>query len=118
MRRTALLSLFLVAEASAMGQQGGEQQGGPMALFLPLALMFLVLYIFMIRPQQKKQKAKETMLDALKKGDRIVTSGGILGDIQSVKETTVVVRIAENVKIELQRGSVSTVLSEQAGQDE
>lgn len=100
-----------------MGQPAGGQQGGMAGLFVPLLLMFLVLYIFMIRPAQKKQKDKEKMLNALKKGDRIVTAGGIYGDIQAVKENTVVVRIADNVKVELQRGSVSSVVEQQTDQD-
>jgi preprotein translocase subunit YajC len=119
LKRAILLMPVMAADALAMGQPaGGEQQGGIAGLFLPLALMFLVLYIFMIRPTQKKQKAKEQMLDALKKGDQIVTSGGILGDVQSVKESTVIVRIADNVKVELQRASVSSVISgDDSGQD-
>lgn len=80
--------------------------------------MFVVLYFLMIRPAQKRQKDKDRMLGALKKGDRIVTAGGIHGEILQVKEQTLVVRIAENVKVELQRSSVSSVLREGQGEKE
>jgi preprotein translocase subunit YajC len=97
------------------GQPGGPQPTGPMALvmqMLPFILIIVVFYVFMIRPQQKKQREKDQMLNSLKKGDRVVTAGGILGEVQQVKENTVVVRIADNVKIELQRGSVAAKVGE------
>jgi preprotein translocase subunit YajC len=78
--------------------------------------MFVVLYFFMIRPQQKRQKEKEKMLDALKKGDRVLTIGGVFGEIQQVKENIVVVRIADNVKVELQRSAVSSVVEPTAAE--
>jgi len=106
--------MLSATSALAMGgaPSGQEPRSGMFGLFVPLLLMFVVLYIFMIRPAQKKQKEKDRMLNSLKRGDRIVTSGGIYGDIQQVKENTVVVRIADNVKIEMQKGSVSARLSE------
>jgi len=111
--------VFSISDVSALGQPaGGQQQGSVLSLFVPLLLMFVVLYIFMIRPAQKRQKEKERMLGSLKKGDRIVTAGGIYGEILQVKEHSVVVRIAENVKIELQRSSVSSVLEEGSGEKE
>ena len=102
--------LFTISTASA-GGLGGPQgsEGSAWQAFLPIIAMFAVLYFFMIRPAQKKQKQKDQMLSALKKGDQVVTSGGIFGEITQVKENSVVVRIAEGVKIELQRSSVSSV---------
>jgi preprotein translocase subunit YajC len=112
-----MLMAFLHSDAWAMGQPaGGQGQSSALGLFVPLLLMFVVLYFFMIRPAQKRQKEKERMLGALKKGDRIVTSGGIHGEILQVKDQSLVVRIAENVKVELQRGSVSSVIPEEAGE--
>jgi len=111
--------VFLHDGARAMGQTGGGQsQGSSLGLFIPLLLMFVVLYFLMIRPAQKRQKDKDRMLGALKKSDRIVTAGGIHGEILQVKEQTLVVRIAENVKVELQRSSVSSVLREGQGEKE
>lgn len=104
-------ALLGAGDAFAMGAQpSGGQAGSPWGMFIPLALMFVVLYFFMIRPQQKRQKEKEKMLDALKKGDRVLTVGGIYGDIQQVKENTVVVRIADNVKVDVQRSAISSVV--------
>lgn len=117
MERILAAVLLLSSQAMAMGQPaGGEGQGGMAGMFIPLLLMFGVLYLFMIRPAQKKQKEKEKMLSALSKGDRVVTSGGIYGDIQTVKENSVILRVADNVKLEIQRSSIGAVL-ERAGAD-
>ena len=100
----------LVSTAHAMGAppEGG---GGanPIASLLPFALMFLVLYLLILRPQMKKQKDQQRMIDELEKGDHIVTSGGIHGIIQNIKDDVLVVKIADNVKIELSRTAVSRV---------
>lgn len=78
---------------------------------MPLALIFVIMYMLIIRPQQKKQKDQKQMIDSLKKGDDIVTNGGIHGTIVGVKEReqTLIVKIADNVKIELSRGTVARV---------
>jgi len=78
---------------------------------MPLALIFVIMYMLIIRPQQKKQKDQQRMIDSLKKGDNIVTNGGIHGTIVGVKERekTLIVKIADNVKIELSRGTVARV---------
>jgi preprotein translocase subunit YajC len=111
--------LFSVTEAGAMGSSasGAGGEGSPMGLFVPLILMFAVLYFFMIRPAQKKQKQKDQMLNALAKGDQIVTSGGIHGEVLQVKENTLSVRIADGVKIEVQKGSVSTLVTQEDGKE-
>ncbi|WP_246171184.1 preprotein translocase subunit YajC [Pandoraea eparura] len=78
--------------------------------FLPLVLMFVVLYFIMIRPQMKRQKETRNMLAALAKGDEVVTSGGLAGRITKVGETFLTVEIAENVEINVQKGAVTTLL--------
>ncbi|WP_246174841.1 preprotein translocase subunit YajC [Pandoraea terrigena] len=78
--------------------------------FLPLVLMFVVLYFIMIRPQMKRQKETRNMLSALAKGDEVVTSGGMAGRISKVGETFVTVEIAENVEINVQKGAITTLL--------
>lgn len=90
---------------------GGEGQGGWGAIgsFLPLILIFVIFYFLLIRPQSKKAKEHKHMLDNLKKGDKIVTSGGIHGVIEDLEEDTVTVKIAENVKIKLSRTAVSGI---------
>jgi len=80
--------------------------------FLPLIAIVAIFYFLILRPQKKKQKETQNMLSALKKGDRVVTVGGIHGIIQSVKETTVIIKVDESVKLEFNRGAVSTVVSQ------
>ncbi|WP_347556779.1 preprotein translocase subunit YajC [Robbsia sp. KACC 23696] len=78
--------------------------------FLPLILMFVVLYFIMIRPQMKRQKEHRNMLAAVDKGDEVVTSGGLVGKISKVGEAYVGVQIADNVEITVQKGAITTVL--------
>ncbi len=88
-----------------------ESSGGPSSLmmWMPIALIFLIMYFLILRPQAKRQKEHQKMLGGLKQGDKIVTAGGIIGTIAGIKEKeqTLLVKIAENVKIELARGSVA-----------
>ncbi len=77
---------------------------------LPLVLMFVVLYFVMIRPQMKKQKEAKAMIDALAKGDEVVTSGGMLGKISKINENSLSVEIAAGVEVQIQRGAVVQVL--------
>ncbi|MFQ3546836.1 MAG: preprotein translocase subunit YajC [Termitinemataceae bacterium] len=78
--------------------------------FVPFGLVILIFYFLIIRPQNKKQKETEKMLAALKKGDKVVTIGGIHGVIQSVKESTVVVKVDDSTKIEFSRSAIASVL--------
>ena len=98
--------------AYAMGQGGaaGGQGGGSFAGFIPLILMFAIFYFLLIRPQQKKTKEHREMISNLKKGDRIVTSGGLHGRITGVSDTTLTVEIAEKVRVKVNRGSVSALM--------
>jgi len=109
LRRGSTLLVFLVDTAHAMGAPGGEGGGSPIGTLLPFVLMFGVLYFLILRPQIKKQKAQQKMIDELKKGDNIVTSGGIHGVITNLKDDIISVKIAENVKVELTRSAVSRV---------
>lgn len=78
----------------------------------PLIILFAIFYFLLIRPQQKKAKEHREMVTNLKKGDRIITSGGIYGTIVSIDETTLGLEIAEKVKIKLTRGNVAALVSE------
>ncbi len=77
---------------------------------LPLVLMFVVLYFVMIRPQMKKQKEHRTMVEALAKGDEVVTSGGVLGKVTKLGDSFLSVEISNGVEIQVQRGAVTQVL--------
>jgi len=83
-----------------------SQLGG----MLPLVLMFVVLYFVMIRPQMKRQKEHKAMIDALAKGDEIVTSGGLLGKVNKLGETIVSLEVANGVELQVQRSAVVQVL--------
>lgn len=77
--------------------------------FIPLIFIFCIFYFLIIRPQQKKQKELKAMINNLKKNDEIVTSGGIHGTVINVKEKTFIIRVDENVKIEIDKPSVAYV---------
>jgi preprotein translocase subunit YajC len=88
---------------------GGDMQSSLMSM-LPLVLMFVVLYFVMIRPQMKKQKEHRAMVEALAKGDEVVTAGGLLGKVSKIGETFIGVEIASGVEVQLQRSAVVQVL--------
>lgn len=77
-------------------------------MLLTFGLMFAVMYFLIIRPQQKRQKDHQKMLDALKKGDRVISNGGLHGVVKEVREDVVLVKIAENTVVELSRGAVAS----------
>jgi preprotein translocase subunit YajC len=88
---------------------GGDVQSSLMSM-LPLVLMFVVLYFVMIRPQMKKQKEHRAMVEALAKGDEVVTAGGLLGKVSKIGESFIGVEIANGVEVQLQRSAVVQVL--------
>ena len=94
----------------AAGTAGSASTTGALTgTLLPFLLIIVIFYFFLIRPQNKKQKETEKMLAALKKGDKVITIGGIHGTISSVKEKTVIVKVDENVKLEFNRSAISSV---------
>lgn len=86
-----------------------SEGGGMSGLIIPMVLIFAVMYFLIFRPQAKKQKTQQAMIKALQKGDKVVTSGGIYGTIVGIKESekTLLIEIAEKVKIKISRSSVS-----------
>ncbi len=106
----------MVETLYAMGQGGGQQGGDPIAALLPFVLIFAVMYFLMIRPQQKKQKELKKMLDALQKGDKVVTAGGLIVTVDGFKNEgkTVIVKIDQNTKAEVQKGSITAVVKSKA----
>ena len=84
-------------------------QGGAMS-FLPLFLLIVVFYFLILRPQQKRAKEQSAMIDALQKGDEIVTNGGLLGRIQKVGDNSISIEVAENVVVQVQKAAVQSVL--------
>jgi len=98
--------------AYAMGGGGtGGGDGGGFGAFVPLILMFAIFYFLLIRPQQKKAKAHKQLLTALKKGDRVVSSGGLHGVITGISDDVVTMEIAPKVRVKVSRASISGITS-------
>jgi preprotein translocase subunit YajC len=105
-----MFQMFLAqAQSSAPQQMPG---GGIGSFFVPLIFIFIIMYFVMIRPQKKRQEQQQKLMTGLKTGDRVVTSAGIHGLISNVKENTVLVKVADNVKIEMEKSAITTVLKE------
>ena len=101
-----ILSIILLMA----GGQSGQGQTSTFGLLFPLILIFVIMYFFMIRPQVKRQKQHQAMIQSLGKGDKIVTSGGIYGKIVDVKSESFVVQIAEKIKIEVLKTAIAKKL--------
>lgn len=99
---------MLISPAYAQAAAGGTES--TLLGLLPLVLMFVVLYFVMIRPQMKKQKEHRAMIDALAKGDEVVTAGGVLGKVTKLGDSFVSVEIANGVEMQIQRQAVVQVL--------
>lgn len=84
--------------------------GGNLTSFLPLVLMFVVMYFLMIRPQQKRAKEQRAMMDALTKGDEVVTAGGMLGRVVKVVDAYVTIEVATGTEVTVQKSSITTLL--------
>lgn len=102
---------MFVASTLAMGQTpnqtpGGQSQGSLLTMFAPLLIIFAIFYFLLIRPQQKQQKKLQTMLSGMRKGDQVVTRGGIHGRIDTIIDNTVMVEIANNVKVKMNRDAI------------
>jgi preprotein translocase subunit YajC len=89
--------------------------GGLFEMLVPIAMIFVVFYFLLLRPQQKKQKEMRAMIDAVKRGDRVVTSGGILGTIVKVEEREVVLEIADNTRVKLLKAMIVDVVARTGG---
>jgi preprotein translocase subunit YajC len=106
------VSMFIssaFAQTAPAAAAGGDMQSTLMSM-LPLLLMFAVLYFVMIRPQMKKQKEHRAMIDALAKGDEVVTAGGLLGKVSKIGDAYIGVELATGVEVQLQRSAVVQVL--------
>ncbi|MDQ6684538.1 MAG: preprotein translocase subunit YajC [Pseudomonadota bacterium] len=99
-----------VATAAPPPAAGSDSMLGGLGGMLPLVLMFVVLYFIMIRPQMKKQKEHRTMVEAIGKGDEVVTSGGVLGKVARMGETFLGIEVASGVEIQVQRSAVVQVM--------
>jgi len=110
-----LEAMIIFAQGAPAGP--GGLLGNPMIFML---LLFAILYFMMIRPQQRKEKERKRMIKDIKTGDRVVFAGGLIGSVSNVKEHIFVIKIADNVKIDVARGAITRVLEkgESVGEEE
>jgi preprotein translocase subunit YajC len=104
---------MFISEAYAMGAPGGagaQGGGGGLSSLIMMVVIFAIFYFILIRPQQKKMKEHKKMVEELKKGERIITSGGIYGTVENSTSDTLTVKIAEGVKVKITRSSVAAVV--------
>ncbi|MBU0633484.1 MAG: preprotein translocase subunit YajC [Candidatus Omnitrophica bacterium] len=104
--------MYLLTLAFAQSQTPGAAPAGGanfLVLFPMYLLIFLVFYFFLIRPQQKREQEKQSMISQLKKNDEVITSGGIHGTVVNVKEKTLVLRVDDNVKMEVEQSAVAVL---------
>ena len=103
---------FILAQAPAAPSSGA---GSGLLGILPFVFLFVIMYYVMLRPQMKRQKEQARLVASLKTGDRVVTASGIHGLISNVKETTVIVKVADNVKLEMEKTAVTNVVKSVEG---
>lgn len=87
-----------------------SQAPNPLAMMFPFAIMFLIFYLLVFRPQAQARKAHEQLLKNLKKNDEVVTAGGVLGTVVNVKTQTVVIRVDDNVRLEVEKTAITKVV--------
>ena len=107
-----MLAFFLAQTPAAPASGAGSGLLG----LLPFVFLFVIMYYVMLRPQMKRQKEQARLVASLKTGDRVVTASGIHGLISNVKDTTVIVKVADNVKIEMEKTAVTNVLKSTAAE--
>jgi preprotein translocase subunit YajC len=100
---------FEVAHAMGTGAEGGVSSGGGLGALLPLVIMFVIFYFLLIRPQQKKQKAHQQLLGNLRKGDRVLTNGGLYGTVTGLTDTELTLEIAPKIRVKVARGYVASI---------
>jgi preprotein translocase subunit YajC len=93
------------------GQQGQSGGGSMLGLLLPMIIIFGIFYIMLIRPQQRKEKERQKMIDEVKSGERVMFCGGMIGTVTNIKDGIFLIKVAENVKVEVARGAVNRVLA-------
>lgn len=95
----------------AMAPQGGDGGGSLISTLIMFGAIFLIFYFMIIRPQQKRAKEREKMLSAMDKGDKVVTSGGLHGTIAGLDDKTVLLQVADNVKMKFERSAIASIVS-------
>ncbi len=107
-----MLNYILLLQSSGTAVATGEGAGSQWSFWLMMIVIFVIFYFFMIRPQSKKQKELQKQRDAMKKGDKVVTAGGIYGNIKEVQDNAFIVEIAKDITIKVDKGSVYAAAEE------
>ncbi len=102
--------LFILAQTQSA--PASTSAGGGFGFFVPMIFIFVIMYFIMIRPQQRRQKEQQRLVESVKTGDRVVTNSGMHGLVANVKETTVLLKVADNVKIEMDKAAIASVAKE------
>lgn len=97
------------------GAQASSPPGGSLISFVPFILIFVIFYFLLIRPQQRQRKKHREILDALKKGDRVVTSSGLLGTVSNIHKEVLTLQMGDNVKLKIKKEHIASL---QSGEDE
>lgn len=109
---SVISTLLLVSPVLAQKQAVPPPSSSWGGIIPMMLLMFAIIYFLMIRPEQKKQKERQAMVNSIKKGDKVITIGGIMGVVQSVKDTSAMIRVADNTSIEFTKAAISTVIKD------
>lgn len=112
-----LMESIAWAQGTGGGSSSAPNGAGGILSLVPFLLIFIIFYFLLIRPQQQKQKQQRALLDALKKGDKVVTTSGIWGTITNLGKETVTLQIADNTKIKMQRDNISRLRGEDEEKD-
>ncbi len=101
---------FFISNAMAEGAAAAPAGPGALAEFIPLILLFVIFYFMLIRPQMKRAKEHKALIEGLQKGDEILTNGGLLGSIQELGDSFVLVEVAKDTQVKVQRASIAAVM--------
>ena len=101
-----------IPQIIAMAPQQGGAEGGLMSTLIMFALIIGIFYFLILRPQQKRQKERQKLLDSVKKGDKVVTAGGMHGTVAGLDEKSLLIQVADNIKLKFDRSAVSTIVRE------
>lgn len=104
----AFTSFFAMA-----AQQGANSQQSPYGFMGMMVLFFVIMYVMMIRPQQRKEKERKAMLAELKKGDKVLFAGGLIGSIAQISDKTAKIKVADNVRLDVARGAITAIITDE-----
>lgn len=109
----SLIFAMLIMSSCAPPGSGGESSGSAIASFIPFILIFVLFYFLILRPQQKQNRQRQEMLKNVKRGDRVLSSGGIYGKVVNVNENDLTVEIAKGINVQMTRSGISSIVNQE-----